>query len=329
MDKRNDNFSDLKGIELLDLLVKIENYDLEYRTSLGLNEKITFGIEIEYERLSKSLVRLFLNRNLEKWFSRPDGSLIFGGEVISPILRDNEKTWQDIKKICTFLRRRRVVTSDNAGGHIHVGAQILGDDHSKWRKFVKTYAVYEDVLFRFLYGDKLTARKSLKKYAPPIAKAIFWQIDDINKAKDIFDIRDGLPLESRAQAVNFTNVKFHKLDDQVRTKNTVEFRCPNSTVEEVIWQNNINALVKLLLATSSIDFDEEFIDYKINNGEGPNSKKQYTYNEVLLKKVLEFVDLIFDNNQDKIYFLRQYLKNFEEINDINVAFKSKKFTKKA
>ena len=47
----------------------------------------------------------------------------------------------------------------------------------------------------------------------------------------------------------------------------------------------------------------------------------------MLKKVLEFTDLIFEDNIDKIYFLRQYIKNFEEIEDTNIAFKAKKFIK--
>ncbi|MBR3199066.1 MAG: amidoligase family protein [Bacilli bacterium] len=326
---RNDNFSALKGTELLDLLVNIENYNLEYRNSLDLDENVTFGIEIEYERLSKSLVKLFLNRNFNAWFSRPDGSLTFGGEVISPIMRDNEETWRDIKKICTYLRRKFVVTSDNAGGHIHVGAHILGNDHNKWRKFIKTYAAYEDILFRFLYGDKLSPRKTLRKYAPPIASMVFWRLEELNEAKDMYALRNALPIQSRAQAVNFTNVKFHKLGDQVIIKNTIEFRCPNSTTEEVIWQNNINALTKLMIESSSNNFDEEYIDYVIEKNDNSSIQRRYMYNEVMLKKALDYVDLIFDNNQDKIYFLRQYLKNFEEINDINFAFKAKKFIKKA
>ena len=326
---RNDNFSALRGVELLDLLVTIENYDLEYRKSLNLDDKVTFGIEIEYERLSKNLVRIFLNKNFSKWKSKPDGSLVYGGEINSPIMRDKECYWEELQKICKYLKKRRVITSDNAGGHIHVGAHILKDDFNNWRKFIKTYAVYENVLFRFLYGDKLTPRKTLKEYAPPMASNILWRLDKINKADNLYDMRLALPIENRTQAINLTNVKFSELTQQAKIKNTVEFRCPNSTVEEVVWQNNINALTKLMLATASPNFDEEYIDYKISQGEIPTSQHNYTYNEILLKKVLEFTDLIFDNNQDKIYFLRQYLKNFEEIDEINIAFKSKKFIKQA
>ena len=32
----------------------------------------------------------------------------------------------------------------------------------------------------------------------------------------------------------------------------------------------------------------------------------------------ELVDLIFDNNQDKIYFMKQYVRNFETCEDREV-----------
>ncbi len=47
--------------------------------------------------------------------------------------------------------------------------------------------------------------------------------------------------------------------------------------------------------------DEELIDYKLNRG-----FSNITSDE----KVLEFVDTIFDNNLDKLYFLKQYTKSF-------------------
>ena len=48
---------------------------------------------------------------------------------------------------------------------------------------------------------------------------------------------------------------------------------------------------------------------------------------MFLKKAIELGDLIFDNNLDKVYFLRQYLKSFEIGN--NTLEKAKQFTKVA
>ena len=49
--KVNDMFSKFNKSDLKDLLNEIEKYYLEYRTSLDLPKNITFGVEIEYEKL--------------------------------------------------------------------------------------------------------------------------------------------------------------------------------------------------------------------------------------------------------------------------------------
>lgn len=103
-------------------------------------------------------------------------------------------------------------------------------------------------------------------------------------------------------AINFTNVKVDELTKR-KYKNTIEFRIPNGTANEIVWQNYINTLVKFLLA--QIDIDEDFLDYQI---EMKNIPTPITYREIYLRKALELADLIFQSNTDKIYFLNQYLK---------------------
>ena len=51
------------------------------------------------------------------------------------------------------------------------------------------------------------------------------------------------------------------------------------------------------------------------------------YSLVYMEQVLEFVDLIFDNNLDKIYFLRQYLKSFKTNESENAYPKARTLTK--
>lgn len=49
----NDFFSFLRGIDLQDLLVETENYLLYYRDKLNLPKELTFGVELEYEGVSR------------------------------------------------------------------------------------------------------------------------------------------------------------------------------------------------------------------------------------------------------------------------------------
>lgn len=319
--KKNDFLSLLRGTDLQDLLVQIENYFLEYRYQLNLPKNLTIGVELEYEGLSKNRVSSFIQKKLPDWISKGDGSLTNGGEIISPVMIDYKKYWEELKLVCDYLTKERVDTLHNAGGHIHIGSHILGRDVIAWKHFLKLYTIYEHVLFRFSYGDKINGRKSIGRYASPIAGKIYNKVQSWDDKMTIPDLLLFFFRFDRYNALNFKNVELYNLKAY---KNTLEFRFPNASANALVWQNNINAFSKMLLSAQKRVLDEEFLDYKL--------KHEFHYNEceysiICLKDALEFVDLTFDNNLDKIYFLRQYLKNFQESNGVQETIPAKKFVK--
>lgn len=348
---KNDYFSDLRGIDLQELLLETENYMLEYRGGLGLPSDITFGTEIEYEGIFKYKTDCYVKMNLSNWHSDSDCSLSTGGEITSPIMTDAPKYWNELGSVCKYLSEAGADTSHQAGGHIHIGTQALGHDIESWRQFLKLYAMYEGVIFRFGYGDKINGRESQIKYASPIADHLYKNLNNINAASSLSAIRDILifvkdrknyPIP-RYTAINFYNVDYNYPDEQYE-KNTIEFRSPNATTNAIVWQNNINAFAKMLLSARNKNIDEDFLDYKLEHEfvpfrdnwyvynelghkSGHLSGNEYSYNIINLKSVLEFVDLAFDNNLDKVYFLRQYLKNFQDGYGLKAATKAKKFTR--
>ena len=97
--------------------------------------------------------------------------------------------------------------------------------------------------------------------------------------------------------------------------NTIEFRCPNGTLNEVIWQNNLNFFLSLMNYTKD-GYNNVDYEYYVNKG-NDNIDSDYDYSELYLKDALELVDLIFKTNQDKIDFLKQYVKS---INDTNYSY---------
>lgn len=326
-DNQNDFFSSMRGIDLQELLFQIENYDLEYRKSLNLPRSITFGTEIEYENVPKQIVDQLIKISLKKWTSKNDRSLKSGGEVTSPIMTDNKKDWQELKTICDLLEENNADTRHNAAGHIHIGAKILDqEDITGWRHFLKLYMIYEHVIFRFIYGDKLNGRKRINHYAPPIADKLYKRLAHLDEAIDIYDIQWILPRE-RFGSINFQNIDFDDYYHPFEEKDTIEFRSPNATTNPVIWQNNINTITKMLLTASKQIMDEEFLDYKLNHEFFPYKEHEYLYDEIVLKDALEFVDLVFDNNLDKSYFLRQYLKNFQNNYGLAPGTKAKQFVR--
>lgn len=325
---KNDTFSSLRGFDLQDLLVEINNNLLEYRNTLNLPKDVTFGVEIEYEKVSKTRVTNFIKDNLSTWTSKEDFSLYSGGEVSSPIMSDEISYWQELKTICEYLSSNKADTKHNAGGHVHIGANIIEDDVEAWKYFLKLYTAYESVIFRFAYGDKLSGRKKLLKYAPPISDSIYKRISKINDATTVLELKDYLPTYHKYFALNFCNIDVFELKSKEERLNTLEFRSPNATTNEVIWQNNINTFSKMLLSAKDKVMNMDFLDYKLGHEYVYYLKNEYLYNNINLKNALEFVDLVFDNNIDKMYFLRQYLKDFKNNYNFKGAVSIKRFVKR-
>lgn len=315
----NDELSSLSSNDLNDLIFLINEYYLEYRKTLGLEKDITFGIELEMEYVKKNIIKDRLNNNtFYKWNLKSDTSLEQGLEINSPVLIDIEKHWSELEQICDICKDNSKIAS-HCGGHVHIGTQILGNNFKYWVNFFKLWSTYENIVYRFTYGDYLTERKSIS-FALPIAGILWEKCKKIN-TDDLKKFITSISKE-RNRAINFGNIKSF---DSYAEKNTIEFRCPNGTLNPIIWQNNINLLIKLLLYCKNDNFNNDVIETRREY----NQKECYSlniYKEIYFSQALELADLIFSNNQDKVYFLRQYLKNFDSSNE--QMKKAKVFTKK-
>lgn len=297
--KANDMLSKFNKEELEELRKNIKNSTLPYREHLGFGFTDTFGVEIEYENLSRDMVDRYILNNHRGYTSGSDETVPTGGEIDSYILVDKKEDWKELQQICFFLTENDVVTSENAGGHIHVGSHILENNLNYWRQFLKTYMLYEKELLEFFKGEYSKMRLSSGRYAFPIAKILYQDLAALNNTLCFSDLYDEIFLKDRNVAVNFKNIK--RSVYKPYPGSTIEFRSPNGTSKEIIWQNNINTAVKLFKAPVKGMIDEEYLDYRLR--EELPTESSYT-------NTLELVDTIFDNNLDKIYFLKQYNKDF-------------------
>lgn len=211
----------------------------------------------------------------------------------------------------------------HSGGHIHIGTQTLGSSRESWFNFIKIWSVYENIIFRFLYGEFLTARPSLINYAAPMSK-IFWRDYEILKNTDA----ELHAIISRLKHGKFQAVNFYKVYDfdHYGIYNTIEFRCPNGSLDPVIWQNNVNLLVKMLTYVRSTTFNDDLVQQRRLLNLEKFSELKF-YNEIYLEQALELCDMVFTNNFDKVYFLRQYLKSFQVSEKVDDYSKALKFTK--
>lgn len=304
------------------LLMFLKNYCIKYRDSLGLNLDMTFGIEIEC-RVSAD--DTYIARQNIPFTMVPEGSAGPNGwEFVSPIFHDNMDTWQEVKKTCTDLKDF-ATTNNFCGGHIHYGAHVFEDNYKYLLNFIFIWMAYEDIIYRFGNGEMLNTRRSADSYAIPV----------INRFKDLFFSQD-MPKNLRKFLRNFKTgslelgLNFYHYyayyNHEMDTKNTVEIRCPNGSLEETIWQNNVNCFGKIIQRSLSDDLDLTRLYYNIDSLACQDSEILARYSKINLDKALEFADLIFDNNLDKLNFLKQYIKDGKEA-DGNVLVKSKRFWK--
>lgn len=305
----NNKISEMNKSELKEFIDLIGQYNIQLRSKLNLAQYITFGLELEFENAMVETIKEELKNSLlnKQWIIKNDNSLINGAEINSPIMKDEEVFWKELDKICSIVFPQATI-GRNSGGHIHIGTQTLGEKKESWLNFIKLWSVYENIIFRFAYGEFSTARQSILEFAKPMAKT-FWSDYEYLKMRnsDLESTMIRISHMNKYQAVSFITAQNYKV---FANNNTIEFRCPNGTLNSTIWQNNVNLFVNLLLYSKSSSFNDDIIQKRyrsISNG-------QYSfesYDNIYLPQAIELCDMIFANNIDKIYFLKQYLKFFQ------------------
>lgn len=319
-------------IELINIRNLLKTYYLEPRTTLGISKDVTFGTEIEFEDSKRQIIEEELAKTFPKgnWKVVDDRSLNCGGEINSPVLRDTEESWLDLNTACNIVNKNAVVQI-NTSAHVHIGMQILGNNPKYWRNFAKLWMTYEYIITRFLYGEYTSPRDRFEYFAEPISKdliediAYFEKYSESQTAMNI--LRKLNKTDKKRRSVNFRHIGKTPLCnyDKEAKKNTIEFRGGNGTFNIVIWQNNINLLVKLLEYAKRDDFDHKKIDNRLKEIRERNIPSNLIkYSQVHINDAFEFADLIFTNNLDKVYFLRQYFKDMK-VNSIPLT-ESEPFT---
>lgn len=129
---------------------------------------LMFGIELEYENgpegtlteenfgdplCDQGLLRWSDQQDYhadsqetQRWRWEYDGS-VSGGEVITPILRDNRDSWNTLAEVVERMTANGAVVSVRAGSHIHIDSSEIGGDE-EWARFMKIITHFEDELVR-------------------------------------------------------------------------------------------------------------------------------------------------------------------------------------
>jgi len=287
----------------------LKDRKINYRSTLNLPKNVTFGVEIEYENVLNELVSELLyeeeifDKNFSNWINKPEIDLTYdnidvnklmNGEINSPVLKDNIKTWKDLRIVLNILNKNGAIVTNQCGGHINIGAHILSSNVTYWRNFLLLWILYEKEIYKFSSGEfsKIRIRENgvIDRLTPSLIRNILY-ISNVDKNKiDIISYlnKSGISFLDKKHDISFYN--FKKFDYDV--DNRIEFRLPNATLKEEIWQNYINFFAKFMIACKKeLDVDKTL--YKINHNE---------------HSTLELADYVFEDNIDKDNFLIQTLK---------------------
>ena len=282
--------ADAEYNEIKNALKQVLHYE---PTILGWNTKSN-KIENLYE------VWRLKNDNTVQTSSKEDRNIKLGGEITTPIMYNNKKCWQELELICNTLKQvKNIKINGNCSIHIHTDKHIY-TSIQEYVNLLKLWMIYEDIIYRFSYGEKNGPRKLTTTYAKPISYIIYEILGELEKIETESELIKLMHYE-RKNGLNLTSID--------KEKQTIEVRTYNGTLNEKIIQNDVLFNQNLLNYAKTENFDKEFIDYKIKQYE-----LLYLSESVKMKpeKAKELACLLFKNELDRLNFLKQYLKAYND-----------------
>ncbi len=265
----------------------------------------TFGIEIEYELLVKCksdyFIEKFNEENSSNWLSKTEGTINkasvlngrnYGGEISSDILSFNKKSFDQILKVCDFLKENGALITNKCAGHIHIGSQALEGNEKYLFNLLMLYYKFNDVINVFFQNNQEFESRFNNKYSMNM-DFIFEKIlrDFYVKNLSFFDLIDYYLVKNNFPS--YLEVSFFRCtEENFVNGNTIEFKKPNGTLNETIWTQNILFLLNLFYRSTKEDLD---ITKVLSNNY-----------ETIEKKVDSFVDMVFENLFEKEMFIKRF-----------------------
>lgn len=262
-----------------------------FRPQLTIPKNINFGLEIELEDIDFDIVESKVKKQFGESFKvKTDKSLRrdHNAEIVTSVLRNTKETWIMLKKLTKLIQVLQP-HFDNCSFQINYDASLLPTIEDKVR-FLKLFAVYEDIIYRFSKGEDEHYRDSIDEYASPI----------ILQLKGYMNIAD-----DRTMVEMFTHHKRHGINFKKNPKELIEFRTPNSTHNIVLWQNYITTFYYLLKLAANPKFSRRELDEYINKFCHTYLLEIYEIEDI--EKAQKLSDMLFHNSIDKTYFMKQYI----------------------
>lgn len=319
---------------------ELKDFFIPYRKTLSLPNDITFGGEIEFRMKSyDSLLMVNKLRDNDRFISgfldKQLGDLPWDYtkeinhhlEVVSAVLTDDVKTWQTLSNVLKAIIEKGGYYSGCCGAHVSVGNQVLNGNKKFWLRFFKMWVIFEECIMKFANGECYHLRANAWSKAASCKEDLINTINNVNNP--FYKVEVPIP-SHKTTSLNFRASFFSELLSLPRNMNeadkryTTEFRAPNGTLERVIWQNNINFFCKLLRCCTFADFDDELVNHWYQRVVLKSEKESCKDEDEM---VFLLANLVFLDDFDKCCFLRQYYKDFDAPEKMDLNTKAKRFWK--
>ncbi len=285
---------------------------------LGLPSAMTIGIELEFVGVNyKDLKKLDLYLKQKYGLSyfndfkikhdssvKENGTFKEGTEIVSAVLDDTEESWEKLRDICEFIQAIGGRVNKSCGGHIHIGANIIGVDKEAWKTLLDVWKEAEPLIYMMSNKrGEITREGAILHYAKMNTdkiEKIDWNSISIRNDEDIKKIAQKTHenASDRYRALNLTNLITQK-------HNTIEFRLSNGTIDYDILRENILLYGRLVQMAKMHSID-------------PNWKRKelelFKEHDILeQEKVERFLNLVFDEEEEKKIFYDRWESKVGEI----------------
>ena len=282
----------------VDLIKCAINDELPYRKILNVYEP--FGLEVEAGLYNPSDKFYICNEYLEKkGYVRGVDRTVGGNfplEIRTPVLFDEVDTWNDL---FAMSKRMKECPIDFTNSAFQVNIDVDYDNVLCYY-LVLFFRTFEHIIFKFSTSG--CDRLRLLGYSASLHN-FFLLFNERDLENELFFWLS----ENHRYAISF---KFRKDTPVGAPPNIVEFRIANGCDDAWLWQNYVNTFYYLATAIPKIDLN--YIDYSLCYGE----IKEKNYLDLHLEDALFFADILFKEDIDKIYFLKQYIgKDIDKANE--------------
>lgn len=273
---------------------KLENVLMNY----DVDTRITFGLELEC--LTENYKEVLNCENiLKNWKITQDASVKKGVEIISPVLSYDQESISELKYVCDMLARNNFNVDCTCGGHVHLGFDYF-DDVNEYATFLTLYSRIENLLYIIGNRSGMTTRDNFTEFASFLNEDTINVVNNINYAK--FNSMDNyVHLTKETQHNKYYGLNLTNIGN--KEKNTIEFRFPNGELDfnEII--HNVKLFAKLFEVSKEVTYT--------NDRRLLSLYRNIISTDDMEMQIEDLLDLLFDNDSDKEFYMDRYEQNVE------------------